>query len=138
MKYQNYVWLLLLGGLVGCQKSQPPFERPAVSLPVYTQGDAIKGKTLYEQECGQCHQLQAGQNRKSPQLMKVYGAKAGILTDYQYSEALKNSQLVWTAENIDRYIADPKNTIPNTKMKTDPITDEQVRKDIIAYISTLR
>ena len=37
---------LVIGiGLVGCEK-QPPSERPAVSLPVYTQGDSVKGKNL--------------------------------------------------------------------------------------------
>lgn len=138
LKNKTLYCIVLAGLLVGCQKTEPPSDRPAVTLPVYTAGDANKGKLLYADECGQCHQLQIGNNRKAPQLLKIYGAKAGILTDYQYSDTLKNSQIIWTAENIDRYIANPKQNIPNTKMKTDPITDEQVRKDIIAYLSTLR
>ncbi|WP_410471558.1 c-type cytochrome [Faucicola mancuniensis] len=129
---------LVIGiGLVGCEK-QPPSERPAVSLPVYTQGDSVKGKTYYDQECEQCHKLVAGNNKKGPQLSKIYGAKSALLTDYQYTDALKNSQITWDSTELDRYIANPKQAINGTRMRSDPINDKQMRQDIIAYISTLR
>ena len=124
-------------GLVGCQH-KPPSERPSVTLAAYTQGDADKGKTYYETDCQKCHKLQAGNNEKGPQLLRIYGAKSALLTDYQYTHALKNSHLTWTVDNLDRYIANPKQTIQGTRMRSEPITDEQKRHDIIAYLATLR
>ena len=70
--------------------------------------------------------------------MRIYGAKSALLTDYQYTDALKNSHLTWTVDNLDRYIANPKQTIQGTRMRSEPITDEQKRHDIIAYLATLR
>lgn len=70
--------------------------------------------------------------------MRVYGAKSALLADYSYSDSLKNSQLIWTADNLDKLMANPKRLVPNTKMKTDPLTDVQKRQNIIAYLSTLK
>lgn len=133
----NTALLLLAMAVVGCQR-QPPSERPAVTASVYTQGDATAGKQQYEDNCLKCHKLQAGSNEKGPQLLKVYGAKSALLTDYKYSDALKNSNLTWTADNLDKYIQNPKQTVAGTRMRSDPISDAKVRQDIIAYLSTLR
>lgn len=123
--------------LIGCQKPAPA-ERPAVTLPADTAGDVATGKQQFEQDCAKCHRLKAGANEKGPQLLRVYGATAGGLADYQYSDALKNSHLIWTADKLDSYIANPKQAVPDTKMKADPITDSKERQNIIAYLSTLR
>lgn len=126
-----------MGVLSGCQPT-PPAQRPTVTVPIYTQGDATQGQKQYDKACGNCHKLQAGKNEKAPQLMRVYGAKAALLSDYAYSDALKNANLTWSAQALDSYIADPKQAVAGTKMKSDPITDPQQRQNIIAYLSTLR
>lgn len=126
-----------MASLTACQQP-PPAERPAVTATVYSQGNAIAGQQAFEHECAKCHRLQTGKNEKGPQLMRIYGAKSALLSDYNYSEAMKNSQLVWTADNLDKLMANPKQLVPSTKMKTDPLTDSQKRQDIIAYLSTLK
>lgn len=123
--------------LSACQR-QPPAQRAAVSLPVYQQGEVDNGKKLYVEHCKQCHSLNPGSNEKGPQLMRVYGAKAGALTDYKFTDALSQSQLTWTADNLDNYIADPRKVIKGTRMRSEPMTDAKARQDIIAYLSTLR
>ena len=123
--------------MVGCHH-QPPSQRPTVTLPVYTQGNADKGKAQYADQCEKCHKLQAGNNEKGPQLSRIYGAKAALLTDYEYTDAMKNSNMTWTAENLDKYIANPKQTVVGTRMRSKPLADAQTRQDIIAYLSTLR
>ena len=82
--------------------------------------------------------LSQATTKKGPQLSKIYGAKSALLTDYQYTDALKNSQITWDSTELDRYIANPKQAINGTRMRSDPINDKQMRQDIIAYISTLR
>ena len=74
--------------LSACGERTPPDSRAAVTLPVYEQGDADNGAIIYQDACGQCHQLTPGLNKKGPQLMNIYGAKAAQLADYDYSEAL--------------------------------------------------
>lgn len=124
--------------LSACGERTPPDSRAAVTLPVYEQGDADNGAIIYQDACGQCHQLTPGLNKKGPQLMNIYGAKAAQLADYDYSEALKSSGWVWDAETLDPYIADVETAMPESKMLADPMPDASERADVIAYLSTLR
>lgn len=124
-------------GLMACQPT-PPDHRPEVSSPVYTAGDVVAGQQAYETHCEQCHKRQAGQNKKGPQLMNVYGNKAALLKDYKYSSAMIDSGWQWDADTLDTYIADPDKALPSGRMLSDPILDAKVRQDIIAYLSTLR
>lgn len=131
------VFVLLLVGLTACQP-KPPDHRPEVTLPVYAGGDAMAGKVAYQEYCEQCHKLQAGQNKKAPQLMNVYGNQAALLNDYNYSTAMKESGWLWDVDTLDAYIANPDKALPSGRMLSDPIPDAKVRQDIIAYLSTLR
>lgn len=121
---------------VGCSRT-PPDHRPQVVAPVYESGDSQRGEQLYEDQCSQCHTLRPGSNKKGPQLVGVYMAPSALLNDYKYSEVMENADLVWDAETLDTYIADPEAKLPETKMLSDPIPNSQDRQDIIAYLSTL-
>ena len=123
--------------LTACDHT-PPDYRDTVTLPQYTKGDADNGSIIYKDACGQCHQLNAGLNKKGPQLMNIYGAPAATLEDYTYSEGLTASGWVWDAKTLDPYIADAQKAIPDSKMLSDPMPDAKERADIIAYLSTLR
>lgn len=123
--------------LTACEKTPPDYRDP-VTLPLYTEGDADNGALIYEDACGQCHQRNAGLNKKGPQLMNIYGAPAAELKDYTYSDGLKASGWVWDAATLDNYIADAEKAMPNSKMLSDPMPDAQERADVIAYLSTLR
>ncbi len=119
-------------------KGVPPDHRAPVTLPVYTEGDATRGALIYKEACAQCHQLNAGLNKKGPQLMNIYGAPAADLADYTYSQGLQTSGWVWDAQTLDPYIADAQAALPDSKMLSDPMPDAKERADVIAYLSTLR
>ncbi|MGP9688182.1 c-type cytochrome [Psychrobacter sp. AOP22-C1-C5] len=123
--------------LTACEHT-PPDHRAPVTLPLYTEGDATNGAAIYKQACSQCHQLNAGLNKKGPQLMNIYGAPAAQLKDYNYSEGLMQSGWVWDAKTLDPYIADAQKAMPDSKMLSDPMPDVKERTDLIAYLSTLR
>ena len=123
--------------LTACQKP-PADHRAAVTLSVYTAGDADNGALIFAEACGQCHQLAAGLNKKGPQLMNIYGASAAALTDYTYSQNLASSGWVWDAKTLDPYLADVEKVMPESKMLADPMPDAKERADVIAYLSTLR
>ena len=137
-KYQLSGMFAAILLLSACGERTPPDHRAPVTLPLYTEGDADNGAIIYQDACGQCHQLNAGLNKKGPQLMNIYGAKAAELDDYTYSEGLKTSGWIWDAETLDPYIADAPNAMLDSKMLSDPMPDAQERADVIAYLSTLR
>ena len=124
--------------LTACGGNTPPDHRSPVTLPLYTEGDADNGAIIYKDACGQCHQLNAGLNKKGPQLMNIYGAPAAELKDYTYSEGLKKSGWIWDAKTLDPYIADAEKAMPNSKMLSNPMPDAKERADVVAYLSTLR
>jgi len=137
-KYQISSLFVTVLLLTACENSTPPDHRDPVTLPLYKKGDVNNGLVVYKEACGQCHQLNAGLNKKGPQLMNIYGAPAAELKDYDYSKGLEASGWVWDAKTLDPYIADAQKTMPNSKMLSDPMPDAKERADVIAYLSTLR
>lgn len=97
--------------------------------------DAVRGKQLYEQRCIGCHSETA--NRIGPKHIGVVGRKAGGVTDFEYSDALKKSTLIWDAANLAAWLANPEAVIPGQRMsyRTDNAQD---REDIVRYLATLK
>lgn len=105
-----------------------------VSTGLAAAQDAAAGEKTF-MVCRACHQI--GPNAKDavgPVLNGVVGRKAGTYPDYQYSEANKNSGIVWTPEELDKYLTSPQTVVPHTKMIFPGLKDEQKRKDVIAYL----
>jgi cytochrome c len=70
-----------------------------------------------------------------PSLAGVWGRKAGVAPGFtRYSEALKTSGVIWNAETLDRWLADPASFIPNNRMAFPGIDDATARADLIAYL----
>jgi cytochrome c2 len=100
-------------------------------------GDADKGKQVFRQ-CALCHTSEAGKNKIGPSLFGVVGRKAGSVPNFSYSEAMKNSGKVWTPEELDTYLADPRKVVPGTKMIFPGLKNEADRQNVIAYLETLK
>lgn len=102
-------------------------------------GDAKKGADTFAEECGDCHSVAPGKNKKGPTLFGVVGRPAGSVAGFaDYSEAMKQSGTPWTVERIDAYLAQPRKVVPGGKMKYDGLPDAQARADVIAYLLTLK
>ena len=108
----------------------------------FAAGDADKGKAAFA-KCSICHQ--AGLGAKpfvGPELNGIVGRDAASVANYtMYSAGMKklgDSGLVWTEENIDKWITDPKAMIPDSTMALafQGIPDANERADIIAYLKT--
>jgi cytochrome c len=85
--------------------------------------------------CRACHQI--GQGAKiavGPVLNGVVGRKAGSYPGYSYSDANRDSGLVWTPEELDTYLTSPQSVVPHTKMIFPGLKDAQKRKDVIAFL----
>ena len=85
--------------------------------------------------CRACHQI--GPNAKNavgPVLNGVVGRKAGTAPDFKYSDANRDSGIVWSPEELDKYLTDPQKVVPKTKMIFPGLKDKQKRADVIAYL----
>lgn len=103
----------------------------------YAAGDSAQGAKVFEEECSDCHSVKEGKNKKGPSLWNISGRKAGSIADFNYSDGMKQSGIVWTADKIDAYIAHPKKVVPGGKMKYDGLDDEKARAEVISYLMTL-
>src|ERR1700757_1797001 len=90
-----------------------------LTAPALAQGDAAKGKAAFA-KCGICHQVGPGaKTLVGPELNGIVGRKAASVADYPYSAGMKKlgaDGWVWTEENIDKWITDPKALIPDSPM----------------------
>jgi cytochrome c len=96
-------------------------------------GDPARGEARF-QECAACHKLEAGVNEVGPSLHGVFARKAGGLSDFRYSPAMKRSGIDWTPETIEKYIADPQALIPANRMPYAGMANASDRADLIAYL----
>ena len=95
--------------------------------------DAGRGEKLFV-ECASCHSIEKGVDGVGPSLFGLFQRKAGEVADFRYSPALKRSGIVWTAQTLDRYIADPQKSVPGNRMPYSGMPDARERADLIAYL----
>ena len=94
-------------------------------------GDAASGRGYFEDRCTSCHSIT--QNRFGPRLGDVYGRRVGSVAGFQYSQALRQGQFIWSEKLLDRWLSGPGQLLPGTRMGIS-IGDPQIRADIIAYL----
>ena len=101
--------------------------------PAAHAGDAAAGKKVFA-KCMPCHNADKPQNKVGPTLVGLFGREAGSVEGFKYSDANKNSHVVWTAETLNEYLKDPKAFMPGNKMVFAGIKDDTDRANLIAYL----
>ncbi len=96
--------------------------------------DSTNGVEVFK-KCAACHTAEeGGPNRVGPNLHGLFGRAAGSVSDYAYSDAMRNSGVVWSAETLMQYLGDPKAFVPGNKMPFPGLKNEVEREDLIAYL----
>ncbi|MFW2404171.1 MAG: c-type cytochrome [Gammaproteobacteria bacterium] len=96
--------------------------------------DVKRGETLYFQ-CRACHTLEEGGAHKvGPNLYGMFGRKAGQADGFSYSDAVKNSDIVWSAETVSGWLEQPADFLPGNIMVFVGVKKPQDRANLIAYL----
>ena len=96
---------------------------------------APRGQELFERRCTGCHALD--HDKEGPRLGGVYARMSGSVPSFNYSNALKNARITWTAEALDRWLADPEKLVPDNDMAFH-VESAAERSDIIEYLKQVR
>jgi cytochrome c len=119
-------------------KGRRPFAAAAVFLgviaiadvPANAAGNASRGEELY-QGCEDCHSID--DNEVGPMHKGIVGRPSGVVPGYNYSPALRNAKIVWTEENLDKWLASPQDFIRGTRMFYE-VKNPQDRADLIEFL----
>ncbi len=102
-----------------------------VSSSIVSAYGADSGQEVYNQ-CIGCHSF--SYNRTGPKHCGVFGRRAGVVPDFEYSQAMRESKLVWDEVTLDQFLASPLTVVPGTTMGFAGISDAGKRQQLIAYI----
>ena len=86
--------------------------------------------------CVACHTLGADQaNRAGPTLAGIFGRRIATLPGYNFSEALKKLNIVWTPETVARlFEIGPMAYTPGTKMPEQRIGSVEDRDALVRFL----
>ena len=112
----------------------------AVSTTAMASGDAGAGEGLFKKKCKSCHiNKDNGKHGMGPNLFGVMGRKAGTVEGYKkFSDGMKASGVVWDDASMDKIMVNSTKFVAGGKMKGIKIKDATDRKNITAYIKTLK
>ena len=114
---------------------------PVDPLLLETSGDPLaayagdRGAEIFR-ACVACHTLGAEQaNRAGPTLAGIFGRRIATAPGYNFSDALKRLDIVWTPETVSKlFEIGPQAYTPGTKMPEQRIGSEQDRAALVQFL----
>ena len=103
---------------------------------VMASASATDGETLWR-NCRSCHAVDPGVNGVGPSLYGIVNKAVAAEPDFAYSGALKAVADVWTPENLQAFLENPKGYAPGTAMGYNGMRKIEDRANLIAYLDTL-
>jgi cytochrome c len=96
--------------------------------------DVAAGEQSFK-KCFPCHSIGEGaKNKVGPELNGLDGRHSGSAPAYNYSDANKNSGIVWGEATFEEYIKDPRAKVPGTKMIFPGVKNESEIGNLWAYL----
>lgn len=105
----------------------------------FAQADPAAGQGVFGQKCASCHTVtpDLAHGLLGPNLVGVIGRTAGTMAGWDFSPALKDSKVIWTEENLGKWLADSTAFVAGAKMDL-KVPSRIEREDVIAYLKTLK
>ncbi len=111
-----------------------------LALAAFSSGSAlaqnsdVEGERLMRQ-CQSCHAVKAGARPKvGPNLHGMFGRKAAFVPGYEYSDALRDSKIIWTEKSVNIWLRRPAAVTPGTSMAFAGIPNAKERAKLVAYL----
>jgi cytochrome c2 len=101
------------------------------------EGDAAKGRKVYQRWCIGCHGDKDTVQSVGPSLVGLLGRRAGTVGGSPYSRNLYEAGIVWDETSLQRYLASPTDAVHGTIMPIG-LHNPQERDDITAYLKALQ
>jgi glucose/arabinose dehydrogenase/cytochrome c2 len=101
--------------------------------------DPVTGKSVFRAQCALCHSAEHGDHgaAQGPDLHGLYGRHVAGDPAYEYTAALRASDLTWDAATLGRFLASPAAAVKGTAMGVAvPLTAD--RDNLIAYFQALK
>lgn len=109
-------------------------ERLAALPAPYSQADLANGARQFRR-CTSCHTIgEGGPHRVGPNLHGLFRRAAGEAEGFNFSTALRESDIDWSPEHLNEWLADPRGYIPGNRMSFVGLRDADDRRDVIAYL----
>jgi len=97
-------------------------------------GDPEAGKAIFAR-CASCHQVgSSARGAFGPQLNGIFGRRAAATSDFSYSQAMKNSGIVWSEKTLAAFLKAPGDVVPGNKMRFWGISSDRQIADLLAYL----
>ncbi len=120
------------------EASAEPAEEAEVEVAAIDPELIAAGEKVFK-KCKACHQVGDGaKNRVGPILNGIAGHPAGQVEGFKYSGALSDMAddgLVWNADNLRAFLADPRGFMKGTKMSFAGLRKDDDLDAVIAYLS---
>ncbi|MGR3503247.1 c-type cytochrome [Pseudaestuariivita sp.] len=100
------------------------------------EADPADGEGVFR-ACRACHKLEDGENGTGPHLYAVVGREVGAVDGFGYSGALSEVAEVWTPENLNGFLENPRGWAPGTSMGYSGLRKPEDRANLIAYLDTI-
>ena len=102
--------------------------------PLLASADVAAGEKAFKR-CATCHSFEkGGPNKVGPNLYNVVGNQVGTVPGFAYSNALKAKGGQWGYDQLNAFLAKPKEWVPGTKMNFAGIKKAQDRANLIAFL----
>jgi nitrite reductase (NO-forming) len=95
-----------------------------------------EGRKVFR-KCQGCHSTEPGRNLVGPTLAGIVGRKAASVPGFAYSDAMKNSNIVWTHDKLEAYLKAPQQMVPGNKMPFPGLKSEHDVDDVVAFLDSL-
>lgn len=119
----------------GEAEAEPEEQGPSFE-ELLAEADIGKGSKVFS-KCKACHKVEPGENATGPTLYGVVGRPVDSVEGFGYSGKLEEAADVWTPENLNHFLANPKKFAPGTAMSFAGLRKEKDRANVIAYLDSL-
>ena len=110
-----------------------------VSTLSWAAEDVVVGEKLFSR-CKACHMVGEGaRHRVGPHLNDLFGRTAGSVEGFKYSPAFTGAGedgLVWSAETLKAFLADPKGMVKGTRMAFAGLKRDEDLSSMVAYLES--